>query len=103
MQKDDIAPPPPAAERRPLVRRHHGLELVDEYAWLRAPNWREALRDPELLPADILAHLRAEAAYSAWHLDGMRALQDTIADEMRRNAETPWSPPPSPSARSHTA
>ncbi len=96
MQKDDIAPPPPAAARRPLVSRRHGLELVDEYAWLRAPNWREALRDPALLPADILAHLRAEAAYAAWHLDGMRALQDTIADEMRRNAETPWSPPPQP-------
>ena len=94
MQTDDIAPPPPMAEQRPLLRRFHGIDLVDEYAWLRAPNWREALRDPELLPADILSHLRAEASYAAWHLDGMRALEDAIAGEMRRNAETPWSPPP---------
>ncbi|MBX9759965.1 MAG: prolyl oligopeptidase family serine peptidase [Beijerinckiaceae bacterium] len=96
MQKDDIAPAAPAAERRLQSRSYHGLEVVDEYAWLRAPNWREALRDPSLLPADILAHLRAEAAYADWHLDGMRDLVDVIAAEMRRNAQAPWSPPPRP-------
>ncbi|MFN3891190.1 MAG: S9 family peptidase [Beijerinckiaceae bacterium] len=93
---NEIAPAPPAAERRPQRRVHHGFELVDEYAWLRAPNWREALRDPGLLPPDILAHLRAEAEYAAWHLDGMRDVQEIVLAEMQRNAEAPWSPPPLP-------
>ena len=26
-----------------------GVELVDEYAWLRADNWQEVMRDPALL------------------------------------------------------
>ena len=29
----------------------HGETLVDDYAWLRADNWREALQDPDELPA----------------------------------------------------
>ena len=93
---NEIAPAPPAAEQRPQRRVYHGLELVDEYAWLRASNWREALRNPDLLPAEILSHLRAEARYSNWHLESLRETQNLIADEMRRNAETPWSAPPLP-------
>ena len=31
---------PPVAERRPSFSVQHGLELVDEYAWLRAPTGR---------------------------------------------------------------
>ena len=31
---------------------------VDDYAWIRADNWREVLRDPAALPADIRALLR---------------------------------------------
>ena len=91
-----IAPHPPAADIRPQRRVYHGHELLDEYAWLRAPNWREALRDPSLLPPDIFAHLKAEAAYAAWHFDGMSDLQARIAEELRRNAETPWSAPLAP-------
>lgn len=92
----DIAPQPPAAARRPQSRLFHGLELVDEYAWLRADNWREALRDPARLPAEILSHLKAEADHANWHLDSMRDLQQRIAEELRSNAEAPWSPPLSP-------
>ena len=37
---------PPVAQRRPAFSVHHGVELVDEYAWLRADNWQEVMRDP---------------------------------------------------------
>ncbi len=93
---NEIALAPPTADQRPQRRVYHGHELVDEYAWLRAPNWAEALRNPELLPQDILAHLRVEAGYSEWFLESLRETQDSIAEEMRRNAETPWSAPPLP-------
>lgn len=93
---NEIAPAPPQAERRPQRRVFHGFELVDEYAWLRAPNWREALRDPGLLPAEILAHLRAEARYASWRLGIVRDVEEQVVEEMRRNAEAPWSPPPQP-------
>src|SRR4051794_4422479 len=37
-------PPAPHAERRPKTSRWHGITLTDDYAWLRADNWREVMR-----------------------------------------------------------
>src|SRR3954462_12646999 len=34
------APRPPRARQIPWRRTFHGIEHVDEYAWLRASNWR---------------------------------------------------------------
>jgi hypothetical protein len=42
-----VSPPAePRAEQRPLERTLHDVRLVDEYAWLKAENWREVMRDP---------------------------------------------------------
>ena len=38
---------PPLAPRRPHTTTWHGVELVDDYAWLRDDNWQEVMRDPE--------------------------------------------------------
>ena len=54
---------PPSIPARPETRTVHGTVLADDYAWLRAANWREVLRDPASLPADIRAVLEAENAY----------------------------------------
>ena len=43
-------PAPPVALRRPQRRIVHGVELADDYAWLRADNWHEVMRDPSVLP-----------------------------------------------------
>ncbi|HET6320915.1 MAG TPA: hypothetical protein VFF87_02580, partial [Hyphomicrobium sp.] len=51
---------PPRAPARAKVSKWHGVELVDEYAWLRADNWQEVMRDPSVLDADIRAYLDAE-------------------------------------------
>ena len=48
-------PAPPRAEVRPVTLSAHGLSWVDDYTWMRADNWREVLRDPSRLPADIRA------------------------------------------------
>ena len=55
---------PPVAERRPSFSVQHGLELVDEYAWLRAANWQDVMRDPSVLDPQIRAYLDAENAYT---------------------------------------
>ncbi|PZQ17009.1 MAG: S9 family peptidase [Ancylobacter novellus] len=74
---------PPRAERRPHVVDAHGVHLDDPYAWLKADNWREALRDPSVLPADIRAHLEAENAYAASLLSPLDALKARLVAEMR--------------------
>ncbi|HMN73992.1 MAG TPA: S9 family peptidase [Rhodoblastus sp.] len=86
---------PPRAERRPHVTRIHGVELVDEYAWLRAENWQEVLADPSKTPADIRAHLEAENAYCDALMAPTKALQAELAKELRGrikedDSDVPW-------------
>lgn len=78
-----IAATPPRADKRPLRSTHHGIELVDDYAWLRAGNWQEVMRDPARLAADIRAYLEAENAYCEAALAGTKGLQETLFAEMK--------------------
>ncbi|MFD1473865.1 S9 family peptidase [Ancylobacter polymorphus] len=67
----------------PLVRSFHGQTLSDPYAWLRAENWREVMRDPALLAPDIREWLEAEnAAAEAW-LEPHAELRRQLVTEMR--------------------
>lgn len=74
---------PPQAACKPSTTRHHGITLTDDYAWLRAAQWQEVMRDPALLEPEIRAYLEAENAYTAEALDDTRALQDTLFQEMK--------------------
>jgi oligopeptidase B len=87
---------PPLAKRKPEAQSRHGVEWVDDYAWLRAPNWREVLRDPGALPSDIHAHLEAENAYAAHALAPAKALQRQLAREMRARLKEDDSEVPQP-------
>jgi oligopeptidase B len=74
---------PPVADRRPVRTVVHGVELVDDYGWLRAANWQEVLRRPGALPAEIADILKAENAFCAQEMAGTRALQRQLVAEMR--------------------
>ena len=55
---------PPRATRKPSESTWHGITLADDYAWLRAANWQEVMRDPAVLDPEIRAYLEAENAYT---------------------------------------
>ena len=80
MQAMTITTPPvaaPIAVKRPTVTTHHGIEVTDDYAWLRDPGY------PEVTDKAILAHLEAE---NAWFKARMAPLQpkiDALFTEMR--------------------
>ncbi|OPF97077.1 S9 family peptidase [Rhodopseudomonas palustris] len=74
---------PPCAEKRPVVTTVHGVDLVDDYAWLRADNWQDVLRDPDLLDAGIRAHLDAENAFCDAYMADTVPLQAALVAEMR--------------------
>ncbi len=76
------APPPPAPPR-PTETLLHGVRLRDEYAWLKAPNWKEVLKSPRRLPADLRAHLKAENAYTEAVLKPLGGLRRRLVREMR--------------------
>ena len=90
------APAPPRAPRKPVTAVHHGVEIVDDYAWLRAPNWQEVMRDPSVLDPEIRAYLEAENAYTAHMLADTRALQEKLFAEMKGRIKEDDSSVPSP-------
>ncbi|WP_375407611.1 S9 family peptidase [uncultured Amnibacterium sp.] len=83
LESTPVLPATPVAERRPLVRSHHGDEVVDDYEWLRD---RE---DPA-----VIAHLEAENAYADARLAGLEPLREAIYGEIKsRTKETDLSVP----------
>ncbi|MFG1424730.1 S9 family peptidase [Roseixanthobacter glucoisosaccharinicivorans] len=87
---------PPRAAIRPTERVVHGLTLTDDYAWLRADNWRDVMRDPSVLAPDIRAYLEAENAHSAAFFAPQEALKEKLVAEMRARIKEDDSSVPAP-------
>ena len=74
---------PPVADKRPIVRKFHGREFVDNYEWLRDKD------NPE-----VLAHLEAENAYTEEKTSAWSGLVDDVYGEIKsRIKETDMSVP----------
>src|ERR671931_594974 len=87
---------PPMAQRRPVFSVRHGVELVDEYAWLRAGNWQDVMRDPSVLDQQIRAYLEAENAYTDAVLADTAELQSALYEEMKARIKEDDSSVPAP-------
>ena len=91
-----VPPDLPGAPRRPTTRTLHGVTVHDDYAWLRADNWRDVMRDPALLPADIRTYLEAENSYSAHYFAAYGELKERLITEMRGRIKEDDANVPSP-------
>ena len=89
-------PAPPVAARHPTSVVHHGVTLTDDYAWLRAANWQEVMRDPAVLDPQIRAYLEAENLYTEAALAGTQGLQETLFNEMKARIKEDDSTVPAP-------
>ncbi|MEZ5743549.1 MAG: hypothetical protein R3D89_07420 [Sphingomonadaceae bacterium] len=74
---ESTSPAPPAAPKKPVRTAHHGVELVDDYAWLRDANY------PEISDKAVLAHLEAENAWFEHRMAPHKPLVETLFAEMR--------------------
>jgi len=88
--------PAPVAEKRPVTITQHGESRTDAYAWMRADNWQDVLRDPSVLPTDIRAHLEAENTYYADATAGLEPLRAQLFKEMRGRIKEDESSVPMP-------
>lgn len=94
------APAPPVAQRIPKHITQLGRERVDDYAWLRDPDYQQVLKDPSRLKPEIRGHLEAENAYSAAVLAPTLPVRAKLLEEMRsrmpaqdatpEQADGPW-------------
>jgi oligopeptidase B len=83
MAKVSTAPKPPQAPRRPTVLEKHGDRRVDPYYWMREKG------DPE-----VIAHLKAENAYTDAVMAPTEALREQLYKEIvGRIQETDTSAP----------
>lgn len=86
----------PIAEQRPTQRTLYGTLLKDPFAWLRADNWQEVMRTPDVLADDIRAYLVAENAYADAALAPLSDLKETLVKEMRGRIKEDDSSVPAP-------
>ncbi|MEM9681663.1 MAG: S9 family peptidase [Pseudomonadota bacterium] len=75
--------PPPKSDRRPHSVEYHGENLSDPYAWLRADNWQEVMRAPDVLATDIRGYLEAENEYAKEKLAPTENLQERLFEEIK--------------------
>ncbi|MGD1880604.1 MAG: S9 family peptidase [Kiloniellaceae bacterium] len=92
----DLPAKPPVAPRKTNRITLHGITREDPYAWLRADNWREVMRDPAVLDGDIRAYLEAENAYTDAAMAPTEALQQRLFAEMKARIKEDDSSVPSP-------
>jgi oligopeptidase B len=86
----------PSAEKRPVTSTHFGVTRTDDYAWLRADNWQQVMREPAALAPDIRAYLDAENAWTQAAMADAAGLKDVLVAEMRARIKEADSSVPSP-------
>jgi len=86
----------PRAVQRAALSTVHGIERSDPYAWLRAVNWQQVMREPAVLDAEIRAHLEAENAYTEAVMKPTEALRERLFAEMKGRIKEDDSTAPSP-------
>lgn len=87
---------PPVARQKVHQDNVHGITLNDPYAWLRAGNWQDVMRDPSALDPEIRAYLEAENDYTRNNLRATDALQNQLYEELRGRIKENDATVPSP-------
>lgn len=87
---------PPRAQKKPHSFTRHGATISDDYAWLRAGNWQQVMREPATLDPEIRDYLEAENDHTQKTLAGTEALQATLFEEMKARIKEDDSSVPSP-------
>lgn len=88
---------PPAAPRRIVTTNQLGRVRSDPYDWLKDPNWREVMREPARLDAEIRRYLEAENAWTHDRLEApTAALQEALFGEMKGRIKEDDSSAPQP-------
>ncbi|SDQ88046.1 oligopeptidase B Serine peptidase. MEROPS family S09A [Pseudovibrio sp. Tun.PSC04-5.I4] len=87
---------PPKVQARSHETSHHGITRNEPYAWLRADNWQEVMRDPSVLDPAIRDYLEAENSYTDAEMQDTKDLQDTLFGELKGRIKEDDSSVPTP-------
>ena len=73
----------PTARIKPHTLTLHSQRRIDNYAWMKDPNWQEVMKDPTLLSSDIREYIEAENLYLETKLNDTTQLQKDLFKELR--------------------
>jgi oligopeptidase B len=78
------APQGPIARKVPKSITQHGMTRVDDYDWMRDPNWQAVIDDPSKIAPTIKTHVEAENAYTKQVLlDPTADLRTSLFEELK--------------------
>jgi oligopeptidase B len=75
-------PTPPDAEKKPHITDIHGIQLHDDYFWMRLSDEQKEAKEPDAQTAEVVAYLEAENAYKKDVMAPTEAFQIKIYDEI---------------------
>ena len=75
-------PTPPDAAQKPHTTDIHGLQLQDEYFWMRLSDEQKEAKDPDAQTTEVVAYLEAENEYKEEAMAPTKALQTKLYDEI---------------------
>jgi oligopeptidase B len=87
---------PPVTRRKPKRIVQLGRVRVDDYAWLKDPQWKTVWRDPSVLQPEIRRHLEDENRYADAVLKPTEALQASLFAQMQGRIQEDQASPPQP-------
>lgn len=86
-------PAPPNTPKIAQTIAQLGRTRVDDYAWLKDPNWKDVWRDPHTLDPKILKHLQAEEDYLEAVMVPEKSLEQKLFSEMALRSDSANTPP----------
>lgn len=75
-------PTPPDAAKKPHITDIHGLQLHDDYFWMRLSDEQKEAKEPDAQTAEVVAYLEAENSYKKEVMAPTEAFQTKIYEEI---------------------
>jgi len=75
-------PAPPAAEKQTHVTEIHGLQLKDDYFWMRLSDDQKEAAEPDEQTAKVVDYLNRENDYTKEVMNGTEAFQENLFNEI---------------------
>ena len=75
-------PTPPDAAQKPHTTDIHGLQLNDDYFWMRLSDAQKEAEEADAQTSDVVAYLEAENGYKKEVMAPTEALQTKLYDEI---------------------
>ena len=73
----------PKLKKIESVKKHHGISLEDDYAWVDQPNILEVLKDPNKLLPEVRNYIEENNSITKDYFKDVKHLQKNLFNEIK--------------------